>query len=664
MEINMNQHYYDYVVNKKAHRALRHDYVDNGELAAYYAENGVSDADRVADRFKKMLVDEVPTILDGQQIVFMRTIKKQPKIYTDEEWADIERKHKLHELGFVSNLTPIYTKTIKLGFDEVIKTATPQQKVEIEAILELVDRYIAEAKKLGRDDVVDILSVVPRNGATTLREALQFFRILHYSLWMEGTYHNTIGRFDLMMNEYYKADIAAGRLDADSALDLVEDFFLSFNLDNDLYPGVQQGDDGQSLVLGGKTLDGGDAFSDFSRICLIASRNLKVIDPKINVRVNKDTPLEVYELCTELTEAGLGFPQYSNDDIALPALLDLGYDYEDAVNYGMAACWEFIVPGVSHDIVNMDSLNFSKLVNSAILAKLGQVETFDELMDYVHDVIRFDVNRLLEHCYAVRWFVPSPMMDMLSGEIKYNNYGIHGTAIASGTDQLAAVKQYVFDEKTVTPERLLHALGTNFNDDPELLHLLRVEAPKMGNDIDWVDAISADLLDTFSDALKGRKNAHGGIYRAGTGSAMNYLLQAAQTGATADGRLNGEPFGTNFSCNLFSKIKGPVSVIRSFTKQHFEKTINGGPLTLEFSQLAFRDADSKKKVAELVRYFIQRGGHQLQLNAVNLETMKDAQIHPENHGHLVVRIWGWSAYFVELDRGYQDHVIARQEYDV
>ena len=342
----MNQKYYDFVVNQKAHRALRRDYVDNGELAQEYCAKGVADADRVADRLVRMFAEETPTILDGQQIVFMRTVKKQPKIYTDAEWEEIGKKYKLHELGFVSNLTPLYGRTIALGLEETRKTANDQQKREIDAILDLSDRYLAKAKELGRDDVVEILSVVPRKGATTLREAMQFFRILHYTLWMEGTYHNTVGRFDLMMNPYYEADIKAGRLTKESALDLIEDFFLSFNLDNDLYPGVQQGDNGQSLVLGGKTLEGGDSFSDFSRLCLLASRNLKVIDPKINVRVNKDTPIEVYELCTELTEAGLGFPQYSNDDIALPALTELGYDYEDAVNYGMAACWEFIVPGV------------------------------------------------------------------------------------------------------------------------------------------------------------------------------------------------------------------------------------------------------------------------------------------------------------------------------
>ncbi|MBQ2707190.1 MAG: pyruvate formate-lyase, partial [Clostridia bacterium] len=176
--------------------------------------------------------------------------------------------------------------------------------------------------------------------------------------------------------------------------------------------------------------------------------------------------------------------------------------------------------------------------------------------------------------------------------------------------------------------------------------------------------ISVELLDMFADALDGRKNCQGGVWRAGTGSAMYYLWHADEIGASPDGRRKGEPFGTNFSVSLFAKIAGPVSVVKSFTKQHFDKAINGGPLTLEFHNSVFRGEDAITKVAALVKYFIDTGGHQLQLNAVNLETMKDAQAHPENYQRLVVRIWGWSAYFVELDKEYQDHVIARQEYSI
>jgi formate C-acetyltransferase len=145
---------------------------------------------------------------------------------------------------------------------------------------------------------------------------------------------------------------------------------------------------------------------------------------------------------------------------------------------------------------------------------------------------------------------------------------------------------------------------------------------------------------------------------------MFYLWHAAEIGASPDGRRKDEAFGTNFSISLFTQPKGPVSVIKSMTKFDFKHAINGGPLTLEFHSGMFRDADSVEKVGKLVKYFIDLGGHQLQLNAVNLDRMLDAQAHPENHRQLVVRIWGWSAYFVELDKEYQDHVIARQRYTV
>ena len=211
---------------------------------------------------------------------------------------------------------------------------------------------------------------------------------------------------------------------------------------------------------------------------------------------------------------------------------------------------------------------------------------------------------------------------------------------------------------------MIDAVDSDFANDADLLALLRNETGKMGCDIDEVDEISVMLLDTFGESLKGRTNCRGGIYRAGTGSAMFYLWHADELGASPDGRRKGEPFGTNFSPSLFADIKGPFSVIKSFTKQHFENCMNGGPLTLEFHGAMFSDPESVGKVAMLVKSFIDMGGHQMQLNAVNLERMKDAKKNPEKHRQLVVRIWGWSAYFVELDERYQDHVMRRQEYSV
>jgi formate C-acetyltransferase len=156
----------------------------------------------------------------------------------------------------------------------------------------------------------------------------------------------------------------------------------------------------------------------------------------------------------------------------------------------------------------------------------------------------------------------------------------------------------------------------------------------------------------------------GGIWRAGTGTAMFYLWHARDLGATADGRRAGEPLGTNFSPSLFARSPGPLSDIESFARNDLSRTLNGGPLTLEFDASTFRGEDSVRKVAMLVKHFIARRGHQLQLNAVDIDALEAAQKDPDRYRQLVVRIWGWSAYFVELDKEYQDHVMARQRYTV
>ena len=657
----MNSKLYKYFIENRAHHNLRRDFPQN--LAAEYSALGLSPEERMTRRFELLCQAEKPQMQPFEKIVLMRTVKKQPDIFTGAEWADIKAKHYIHELGFVSNLSLDYGRVIGSGLLAVRENADAYGRRVIDAIIDLCDRYKRLAVEQDRRDVVEVLSRVPRYGATNFREALQMFRILHYALWLEGDYHNTVGRFDQYIYPYFKRDMDAGVYTKETALDLLEDFFLSFNKDSDLYVGVQQGDNGQSMVLGGRLEDGSEGFNELSELCLLASRDLKLIDPKINLRVSKETPLEIYEKGTELTKVGLGFPQYSNDDVVIEGLQKLGYDYKDAVNYVVAACWEFIIPNVGNDIANIGAVNFPKLVDEVLRRDLPAGKDWDTLLADVKAAIQAECDRITESIHDV-WFVPSPFLDLLRDGKTYNNFGLHGCGIASAADALAAVKEYVYDKQTVTPDRLLHALDTDYADDPELLHLLRYEAPKMGCDDDRADRLGTLILDAFADALEGKKNCLGGIWRAGTGTAMYYLWYSRDLGATADGRHAGEPFGTNFSPNLFTQVPGPLTDIQSFTKQHIERTINGGPLTLEFAAGIFSREENCRKVAMLVKHFIDRGGHQLQLNAVNLEAMKDAQIHPEAHQHLVVRIWGWSAYFVELDKEFQDHVIARQEYEV
>lgn len=652
-----------YILNKEHHKFRRECNVD---FAGEFSKEGLSPAERMTRRFERLCAMETPVILPDEQICFVRTVKNIPDCFTESEWEDIRAKHFIHELGYMSNLSPDYADTISCGLLAKRETADEYGKRVIDAVIGLSDRYREEAKRVGRSDIAAVLDVVPRYGATSFREALQFFRILHYALWLEGNYHNTIGRFDKDMHPYLISDMDKGIYTEDSALEMVEDFFISFNKDSDLYPGVQQGDNGQSMVLGGIDEDGNQVFNLLSRLSLRASENLLVIDPKINLRVGKDTPMEVYELGSRLTKAGLGFPQYSNDDVVIDALVKSGYDLRDARNYVVAACWEFIIPGVGADVANIGALNFPKVVDTCMHRYLADCKNFDEFMAEIKREIDAECDVLCQGRDNL-WFVPSPFMNIVMDcniydGGKYNNFGFHGTGVATATDSLAVIKKYVFEDGTIDALSLINAVDSDFADDGELLHKLRYEAPKMGNDIDWVDDIAVNLLDMFGESLRGRTNCRGGIYRAGTGSAMFYLWHAGEIGASPDGRRKGEAYGTNFSASLFADIGGPISVIKSFSKPHFENAINGGPLTLEFHNSMFTDDDCISKVAMLVKSYISMGGHQLQLNAINPDKLRDAQLHPENYRRLVVRIWGWSAYFVELDREFQDHVLSRQAY--
>jgi formate C-acetyltransferase len=250
--------------------------------------------------------------------------------------------------------------------------------------------------------------------------------------------------------------------------------------------------------------------------------------------------------------------------------------------------------------------------------------------------------------------------DIFSGGAKYNNFGCHGTGIAPAADALAAIKRCVYDDGSIGKDELLTALDSDFAGAEELRHRL-CDCPKMGNNDDFVDGIAAQLMDMFADAMNGIPNGIGGIWRAGTGSAFGYA-KGLKCPATADGRHAGEYFGCSFSPAITTRLAGPLSVIKSFTKHDLTRISNGGPLTMELHDTVLRNEDGEKKVAQLVRAYINLGGHQLQLNAVNRDTLLDAEAHPEKYPNLIVRVWGWSGYFCEIEKKYRDHIIKRTEF--
>ena len=517
---------------ERCHHAARISLPENLPLS--YRDENLPDVTRTALRLKQALEMETPYLFPRELIAFTRTVPNLPMIFSDAEWQAISSTHYIHELGNVSNLSPDYASVMNVGLlaiREKLGEGTEQDamRASIDAVLDLTRRYEAAARAAGDDALAETLARVPAYPPRTFREALQSLRILHYAMWCEGDYHNTLGRFDQYMFPYLKADLDAGRETEDSAFELLEAFFLACNRDSDLYPGMQQGDNGQSIVLGGVTTDGRDGYNLLSEMCLKASAEIRLIDPKINLRVNRDTPIEIYELGTQLTKLGLGFPQYENDDVAVPALEKLGYETADARNYAMAACWEFIIPGRAMEIPNIGALPFANCVDSVIREHLTDCESMEDLLARVKSDIFARVRETVAERHDL-YVIPSPYLSLffegcaetgrdISLGNRYNNWGLHGTGLAPAADMLAAVEDAVFGGD-ISKEMLLEAMEKNFEGCDQLHDRLWNRAPKMGNDDDRADKYAAWLLSAFADSVEGLTNERGGIIRAGTGSAM------------------------------------------------------------------------------------------------------------------------------------------------
>ena len=591
--------------------------------------------------------------------------------------------------GYMNNHTPDYAWALESGFDAILAELAQRSETadeegccfyraateSIHTLLAFCERYRQEAEHAGCTPLSAALKNVPRKRPRSYYEALLFMKILIFAHRASGVSHLTMGRFDQYMYPYYLASRKNG-VSEEELLEQTELFFISINLDTDIYTGIQQGDNGQSLVLGGCTPTEADVFNELSETVLQASEELCLIDPKINLRVSKHTPLERYVRATRLTAKGLGFPQYCNDDVVIPGLVSLGYDYEDACQYAVAACWEFIVPAVAYDIPNIRTMNFPLVVREATIKHLTEAETFEDFFSAVErEVADYFEARKKSAAEQVQHMQSAPAnpfgsifltdcrkkgRDYAAFVTKYKNFGIHGLGIAPATDALAAICRVIYEEKSVKKEDLLSALEKDFAGHEELRHRL-LACPKLGSGDEECERLLVRLLQFYAQTVNFTPNGVGGIWRAGTGGSQDYITMSRGVGATADGRRAGAPYPSSFSPSIGVRAAGLLSVIEAFTAPDMKTLINGGPLTVELHTNVFRNEEGVRKVAMMVAEFIRRGGHELQLNALNRETLLQAQKHPENYPDLIVRVWGWSGYFCELDLPYQNQIISRTD---
>jgi pyruvate-formate lyase len=652
---------------------------------------------RAARLTRRMCESQKVVVEADERIVFTRTVRKVPSLYSDANLKEITAGRTLHELGPISNICADWGMVLCQGLlaRKQIAMATRQRLASdaeamefldctietIDAVLALSQRYAEAAEQLGRHDIAQVLQRVPSRPATTFHEALQSLRICHAVLWLSGHYHCGLGRFDQYMWPYLQADLQSGRLDEAAAESLLAEFFISLNKDSDLYPGIQQGDNGQSLMLGGVRRDGSPGVNPLTAMVLRVARAVALIDPKINLRVDRNTDLDLLATAAELTRIGLGFPQYANDEVVIPGLEAAGYDQEDARDYTVAACWEFIIPGRGMEVVNIGAASMPAAADKAIRQGLAAGDSFDRILELVSTDLHVQVDALARASRKLL-LPPAPYYSVLmdgcleqgrdlSKGLKYNNFGIHGAASANAADALAAVNALVFDEKRIPADTLLRAMESDFSGAESLRQELLEDAPKVGNHDDRADEMLIKLFAMFADACAAAgENGRGGRYRPGSGSAMYYVwlarghegMREPAVKATADGRKAGQFFSSSLAPSPGVAVRGPFSVLQSFGKLDYRRICNGGPLTMEISDSLFQGQDAAGKVALFIRAFVRSGCQQLQLNTLNVKTLREAQRRPELHKNLVVRVWGWSGYFCELDEAYQNQIIGRHIY--
>ena len=671
---------------------------------------------RQAETFKVRCAEETPVVLKGERIAVMRTRthlaqRACPKGFSGKGFADfISRIPERIPLALhlcmpaivphrrfktlIYNTTADYGHVLSEGLSVRIDRAKANMEVvrgrrereflrcaaeSMEALLELVRRYADEAERVGNGEVAAILRNVPANRPRSFHEALQMLRILNFSQYLAGMAHCGLGRMDQYLLPFYEEDISGKRMSREEAGDLLAEFFISLNRDSDLYPGVQQGDNGQSVMLGGCHPETGEsAVNDLTYLILEVSRDVRLIDPKINLRIDKNTPLELLELGSRLTACGLGFPQYSNDDVVIPALVKKGYSLEDARDYSVAACWEFVIPGKAADFVNAGAVSFPAAVDAA-LRKTAAGRRFDEAG--FRRNVRCEIKRQLAR--VLRWndrrFVPHPYLSSLfAGSLetgrdftecaKYKYLGVHGAGGANAADAMAAILAIYRQRGVDGLKELVRAQDANFKGFEKLREWLLTEAPKVGTSNAEADAALKFLFDAYADVASAYPEL-----RPGSGSAMFYVwltdrkcrprwLVEPWVGATSDGRMEDAPLGASLAPAHEAKVRGVMSVFRSFAAIDYSRIMNGGPVTIELSHSVFDSPDGTRKLGQLIQYFAALGGQQLQLNVLDVAELEDAMRHPERHRNLIVRVWGWSGYFVELAPEYQRQIVNRHRY--
>ena len=579
--------------------------------------------------------------------------------------------------------------------------------LSLEAVIAFARRYAALAEEMAKKErkrarkaelkeIAAICAWVPENPPRTFREAIQFFFFIHLIRYLE---YSTLGigiRMDVLFGGFYEKDLKAGRISREEALDLLQLLWIKFNelglvyspMVSSVYGGVASL---QAVTIGGTDKKGRDVTNELTYLVLEAARNLQLIEPSIVLRLHRGTPEGLYSKAVDVIRTGIGYPSLFNDESLVPLFEKWGVPKKDAKDYAVTGCVYIEIPGKN---VMRRSVGYFVLpkclwwaLHQGVNPKTGEQHgaptpdpaTFtrwEDLLEAYATQVTFFTNKIeqLERINLELYekYLPRPFYSaVVQGCIEsgresrkwvYPSMIHHFAQVIGGinvADAITAVRKLCFDEKRISLQELIAVMDRNWEGREDLRQAC-LQAPKFGNDDDYADEIARIVQRRGEEAMESIKDRYG-LSNRGDGSAVSATYGLAiDTPATPEGRRDGEPFSdSTLAPTPGSDKKGPTAVLQSCAKVRTLETYNH-LLNQKFLPQYLSD-EMKPLFMGYLKTWKELNIPHIQFNVVDRQTLSRAQAFPEKYADLIVRVAGFSAYFVDLSRGLQDHIIARTE---
>lgn len=492
-----------------------------------------------------------------------------------------------------------------------------------------------------------IIRGVPDN----LRDALQMILFWNQLLWQTNHRLVGLGRLDKTLNQFAIPK---------NGEKLITDFLLTLHELYDYKSNMLKGDTGQIIVLGGLEEDCSYFRNSYTDLFIECLKKLNLPDPKILLRVSSNMPKDLLEKAVMTIATGIGCPVLSNDDVIISYLIDFGYDQIDAFNYGVSACWEPLSIGNSFEQNNIENIDYGRCINQTICdANFTKCKNIDDILNLFYKKLEVECERIKQRLSEIEWQedqLLTAMMgldkDIAYGGCKYNNYGVLSIGMSSAVNSIINIHRYVFDNGRYTLDDVQKTILNDYGDDNQ--DIFSKNEIGYGTDTPITIRLTNKIIKKTESCFKEYRNKYGGKIKFGL-SSPEYLNAGKKCGATLDGRRKGMPFSTHISKDKGGTI---TEIINFMSKLEFSGMSANANVIDVMLQRSILEENIEKYVV-CISAGIKAGLFQLQLNVLSYIQLVEAKQHPEKYPNLIVRVWGFSAYFNDLPDEYKDQLIKR-----